>query len=98
MGGFSRVYLVRSKLNGRFLALKMISKKFIIENQKQSIVQNERDVMVQLTTSEYIKEKRFLCLLECAFETKTWVCFGMEFCPGGELFNQLRKVKKMNEE
>lgn len=32
MGGFSRVYLVRSKNNGRFLALKLISKKFIIEN------------------------------------------------------------------
>lgn len=26
MGGFSRVYLVRSKMNGKFLALKLISK------------------------------------------------------------------------
>ena len=36
--------------------------------------------------------------MECAFETKTWVCFGMEYCSGGELFNQLRKVKRMTED
>ncbi|CAD8052699.1 unnamed protein product [Paramecium sonneborni] len=98
MGGFSRVYLVRSKSNGRFLALKLISKQFIIENQKQTIVQNERDVMVQLNLSDQHLSKQFICQLECAFESRNWVCFGMEYCPGGELFNQLRKVKRMTEE
>lgn len=28
----------------------------------------------------------FLCKLLCVFETKNWVCFGLEYCPGGELF------------
>ncbi|KAM3136385.1 hypothetical protein pb186bvf_011520 [Paramecium bursaria] len=98
MGGFSRVYLVRSKSNGRFLALKLISKQFIQENQKQTIVQNERDVMVQLNLVDQHVAKQFICSLECAFETKGWVCFGMEYCPGGELFNQLRRVKKMTED
>ncbi|CAD8112967.1 unnamed protein product [Paramecium primaurelia] len=98
IGGFSRVYLVRSKNNGRFLALKLISKQFIIEHQKQQIVQNERDVMVQLNLSDQQMPKQFICQLECAFETKHWVCFGMEYCPGGELFNQLRKVQRMNQD
>ncbi|CAK91694.1 unnamed protein product (macronuclear) [Paramecium tetraurelia] len=98
IGGFSRVYLVRSKRNGRFIALKLISKQFIIEHQKQQIVQNERDVMVQLNLSDQQMPKQFICQLECAFETKHWVCFGMEYCPGGELFNQLRKVQRMNQD
>lgn len=98
MGGFSRVFLVRSKANGRFLALKLISKQFILENQKESIVQNERDVMVQLNLSDPTLPKQFICQLECAFETKNWVCFGMEYCPGGELFNQLRRVRRMSED
>ena len=36
--GFSRVYLVRKKDNGKFYALKLIDKKFILENSKEIIV------------------------------------------------------------
>lgn len=31
-------------------------------------------------------EDPFLCKLLCVFETKQYVCFAMEYCPGGELF------------
>ena len=33
-GGFSRVYLVKKKSNGRFYAMKLIDKEFIIKNKK----------------------------------------------------------------
>ncbi|CAD8190831.1 unnamed protein product [Paramecium octaurelia] len=68
------------KENGRFIALKLISKQFIIEHQKQQIVQNERDVMVQLNLSDQYMAKSFVCQLECAFGTKNCVYFGMEYC------------------
>jgi serum/glucocorticoid-regulated kinase 2 len=38
VGGFSRVYLVRKRDNGKFYALKLIDKNFIMENQKEVIV------------------------------------------------------------
>ncbi|CAK82692.1 unnamed protein product (macronuclear) [Paramecium tetraurelia] len=96
IGGFSRVYLVRYKFNGQFMALKMISKSFIEQNDKFQIVQNERDIMVHLANTNNSHPN--LCKLLCAFETKNWVCFAMEYCPGGELFQQLKRVKKMDEQ
>lgn len=45
IGGFSRVYLVQKKDNGKMYALKLIDKKFIEENKKQGIVKNERNIM-----------------------------------------------------
>ena len=35
VGGFSRVYMVRKRDTGKFFALKLIDKKFIMENQKE---------------------------------------------------------------
>mgnify|MGYP001951032508 CR=1 FL=1 len=32
-----------------------------------------------------------------SFETQHYLFFGMEFCNGGELFNLLRKVRRMSE-
>ena len=40
----------------------------------------------------------FIIKLEASFETKDFIVFLMEFSSGGELFFQLRKVKKMKEE
>ena len=39
----------------------------------------------------------YLVSLECCFETEEFIVFVMEFCSGGELFYQLKKVKKMSE-
>ncbi len=48
LGGFSRVYLVQKKDSAKMFALKLIDKKFIIENSKQVIVHNERNIMVNI--------------------------------------------------
>ena len=34
VGGFSRVYLVKKKSTGKFFAMKLIDKEFIIKNKK----------------------------------------------------------------
>lgn len=40
----------------------------------------------------------FLLKLEYAFETKSYLVFITEFCSGGELFFNLKKIFKMSEE
>jgi serum/glucocorticoid-regulated kinase 2 len=42
VGGFSKVYLAKCKLNGKLCALKFISKSYIINNKKFKLLQNER--------------------------------------------------------
>ncbi|CAD8206804.1 unnamed protein product [Paramecium pentaurelia] len=91
VGGFSRVYLVRKRDDGKFYALKLIDKNFIMENQKEVIVQNERDIMVNMN-SEFITPLHF------AFETKYYIAFVLDYCAGGELFYHLRKLKRLTEE
>ena len=49
------------------------------KNKKQSIVQNERDIMMQL-------DSNFLISLAYSFESKQFLVFAMEYCSGGELF------------
>lgn len=90
IGGFSLVYLVKKKDSGRFYAMKMIDKEFIITNRKQNIVQNERDIMISL-------EHPFILQLAFSFESRQFIVFVLEFCQGGELFYQLKQVKRMTE-
>lgn len=40
----------------------------------------------------------FLIKLEYAFESKAYLGFVMEYCAGGELFYQLKKIKRMTED
>lgn len=39
-GGFSTVFLVRGNFNGKYYAMKLISKEFIIETERDGIVEN----------------------------------------------------------
>lgn len=48
VGGFSKVYLVRFKQDGKFYAMKVINKEFIVQNKKKGIIMNERNVMEKL--------------------------------------------------
>lgn len=48
IGGFSKVYLVRSLLDGKFYALKAISKEFIKKNEKENVINNEKSICQKL--------------------------------------------------
>ncbi|CAD8103316.1 unnamed protein product [Paramecium sonneborni] len=91
MGGFSKVYMVREKRTGQFYAMKLIEKSSIISQNKQIIIQNERDIMCNLNHP-------FIVKIQYAFESRRFLVFILEYCSGGELFFLLRKVKRMNEE
>ncbi|CAD8058949.1 unnamed protein product [Paramecium primaurelia] len=91
VGGFSKVYLVREKKTGQFYAMKLIEKKPIMQQNKQNIIQNERDIMFNLNHP-------FIVKMQYAFESRKYLVFVLEYCSGGELFYLLRKVKRMSEE
>lgn len=44
-GGFSLVYLARDSWSGQFYALKLVNKQFILESERETIVENERYVL-----------------------------------------------------
>ncbi len=90
-GGFSKVYLARKKASGLFYALKLMDKENIRAKEKEVIVENERSVMMRL-------EHPFIVKLLYAFESRHFVVFATEFCPGGELFYNLRLIRRLREE
>ncbi|CAD8097544.1 unnamed protein product [Paramecium primaurelia] len=92
-GGFSTVILSRSLIDGSFVALKLISKSFVIQNEKQDLVQNERDILIEITN----KGSLFTSKIEFVFETKNWIIFGIDYCPGGEMFSYMKRVQQMTE-
>ncbi|CAD8093322.1 unnamed protein product [Paramecium sonneborni] len=91
MGGFSKVYMVRERKSGQYFAMKLIEKSPIIQQNKQTIIQNERDIMS-------ILNHPFIVKMQYAFESRKYLVFVLEYCSGGELFYLLRKVKRMKEE
>jgi len=89
-GGFSKVFLVRGF--GKLMAMKIINKEFIISHDKVNIINNEKTIL------SICSDHPFITQLHASFETKHFLIFVMEFCNGGELFNLLRKVRRMKEE
>lgn len=44
-GGFSKVFLCRSRFDNEFYAMKLIDKEMIVKNKKKRIIMNERNIM-----------------------------------------------------
>jgi serine/threonine protein kinase len=76
-GGFSKVILVRKINSGMLYALKVIRKELVKNSYMR--VYNERDMMLLVDSSHVVK-------LHWTFQTKSELCFVMDYCPGGELF------------
>lgn len=55
------------------------------------MMQNERDVMARL-------RHRHIAQVEYSFESRFYVCLVMEYCAGGDMFNHLRRVRRMSEQ
>jgi serine/threonine protein kinase len=71
IGGFSKVYLVRSLRDGQFYAMKVMLKRFISDNQKQNIIENEKSIGAMLNHP-------FIVKLNHCFETHNFVCFVLD--------------------
>lgn len=85
-GSSARVHLAKSKVNGKYYAIKAISKKDLISKRQIEHANNERDVLGSVSHP-------FLVKLWGSFQSESHVFLVMDYVPGGELFRQLRKQK-----
>lgn len=87
-GSSARVHLAKSKLNGKYYAIKAINKKDLVTKRQVEHANNERDVLGSVSHP-------FLVKLWGSFQSESHVFLVMDYVPGGELFRVLRK-KKVN--
>ena len=86
-GSYGKVTLVRHEVTGRTYALKQILKSHVKEMHQETHIDTEREVLSSINHP-------FVCNLVRTFKNKNSVYFLMEAVLGGELYAQLKRVKK----
>jgi len=82
-GDVGRVYLVREKKSNKLFAMKVLSKKEMIERKKIKRALTEQEI---LATSNH----PFIVTLYHSFQSDEYLYFCMEYCMGGEFFRALQ--------
>jgi protein-serine/threonine kinase len=85
-GDFGRVYLVREKATNRLYAMKVLSKKEMIQRNKIKRALAEQEI---LATSNH----PFIVTLYHTFQSEDYLYLCMEYCMGGEFFRALQTRK-----
>ena len=86
-GSFSEVLLCRRKSDQSVCALKVMVKHHILKEKKAEFVKNERVAMDRCADVPGVVRLRF------TFQDCNSLYMGMDYCPGGELFDQIRRRK-----
>ncbi|KAL6449930.1 nrc-2 Serine/threonine-protein kinase nrc-2 [Candida maltosa Xu316] len=82
-GDVGKVYLVREKSSNKLYAMKILSKKEMIERNKIKRALAEQEI---LATSNH----PFIVTLYHSFQSKEYLYLCMEYCMGGEFFRALQ--------
>ncbi|KAL0949624.1 hypothetical protein HGRIS_009669 [Hohenbuehelia grisea] len=82
-GDVGRVYLVREKKTSKLFAMKVLSKKEMIERKKIKRALTEQEI---LATANH----PFIVTLHHSFQSEGYLYFCMEYCMGGEFFRALQ--------
>eukprot|EP00808_Paulinella_micropora_P025496 g4881.t1 len=85
-GAFAKVFLCRKKSTGAFYALKRLKKFALTRRNQVNAVRIEFSILTCL-------RHPFIVGLHWTFQTEKSLWFVLDFCPGGELFQQMRRVK-----
>ena len=93
VGTFGQVYQVRKKDTQRIYAMKVLSKKVIVQKKEIAHTLGERNILVRTAMTE----SPFIVGLKFAFQTNTDLYFVTDFMSGGELFWHLQKEGRFNE-
>lgn len=88
-GASGRVFLVRDRLNGERLALKVIEKTSVYENDDAY-----RHALDERLVLEMACDHPFILNLRYAFQTASRLYLVTEYCDGGDLFDYLKKRGK----
>ena len=93
LGTFGQVYQVRKKDTGRIYAMKVLSKKVIVQKKEVAHTLGERNILVRTATAN----SPFIVGLKFSFQTPTDLYLVTGFMSGGELFWHLQKEGRFNE-
>lgn len=93
-GTFGQVYQVRKKDTGRIYAMKVLSKKVIIQKKEIAHTLGERNILVRTATTD----SPFIVGLKFSFQTATDLYLVTDFMSGGELFYHLQKEGRFKED
>ncbi|KAJ3201687.1 hypothetical protein HDU83_005408 [Entophlyctis luteolus] len=91
-GSFGKVVLVKKKNTGRVYAMKILSKKHIVERQEVVHTLAERNVLIKAVASPFLVGMKF------SFQTPDKLYLVLDYMNGGELFYHLQKATVFPEE
>jgi serine/threonine protein kinase len=89
-GSFGKVVLVGHQVTKKLYAMKILSKENIVKRKQVEHTRTERRVL------GYTRHP-FIVGLHWAFQTPQRLYFILDYCPGGELFYHLSRMKKLPE-
>jgi serine/threonine protein kinase SCH9 len=93
-GTFGQVYQVRKKDTGRIYAMKVLSKKVIVQKKEVAHTIGERNILVRTAKTS----SPFIVSLKFSFQTPTDLYLVTDYMSGGELFWHLQREGKFSEE
>ena len=92
-GTFGQVYQVRKKDTGRIYAMKVLSKKVIVQKKEVAHTIGERNILVRTAKTS----SPFIVSLKFSFQTPTDLYLVTDYMSGGELFWHLQREGKFSE-
>ncbi|ERT03044.1 protein-serine/threonineeeee kinase [Sporothrix schenckii 1099-18] len=92
-GTFGQVYQVRKKDTHRIYAMKVLSKKKIVQKKEVAHTVGERNILVRTATSD----SPFIVGLKFSFQTPSDLYLVTDYMSGGELFWHLQKEGRFEE-
>ncbi|XP_008396050.1 cGMP-dependent protein kinase 2 [Poecilia reticulata] len=90
VGGFGRVQLMATVNNGKYYAMKRVSKKQIVSKRQEEHMLFEKKILKAIQCD-------FIVKLHAAFKDTRYIYMVMEFCGGGEIWTKLKEVGRFDE-
>eukprot|EP00195_Chlamydomonas_chlamydogama_P005080 CAMPEP_0202904494 /NCGR_PEP_ID=MMETSP1392-20130828/29654_1 /ASSEMBLY_ACC=CAM_ASM_000868 /TAXON_ID=225041 /ORGANISM="Chlamydomonas chlamydogama, Strain SAG 11-48b" /LENGTH=338 /DNA_ID=CAMNT_0049592139 /DNA_START=42 /DNA_END=1055 /DNA_ORIENTATION=+ len=88
-GSFSTVILAQRKGSSQQNAIKIVNKHLVLRNKMVEYIKSERNIMDRLDNDGIVK-------LQFTFQDADSLYFGLEYCPGGDLYEQINKQGKLS--
>ena len=92
-GKFGEVSLVQSQQDKLYYAIKSVSKAFVHERKGAPQLQTELDTLASFSENPH----PFICHFYGAFQDDRTVDMVLEYVVGGEFYNRLKHVHRINE-
>jgi 3-phosphoinositide dependent protein kinase-1 len=89
-GSYSHVVLARHKTTGEEVALKVVDKKYVVRHNVINYIRSERALLASINYEGFIN-------LKYTFQDVYSLYMALEYCPNGELYDQIRLKGRLTE-